>query len=1686
MKRKGRQPAKPHTETKQSSPPASYSKQLIAHVIHELSELSDMETALSPLPPSPDRHSVEMSSSSEESEDGTRAYDSDSSLGDLAEMIMGDKTEPGESPTSPSNTVIDTLNCKEENDLQTTENGVANNFASQDGKREFEQVESEEAMKSAVHVPGDCEEFENQTSKDPGKKNGSSDLGETDLRQGLTNLKTKAGGGAAVDDKVIESENRVSLSEKSINTCFGEISANGEMGSSVPSSEQQITENGAVIDGMEINSKDSKLSRQTKDGNSDCKRAKGLKSVTKSSEVSGRDEDISANGETKLVEFTRETRKRLVDHAVVEEAKIENTNIDESMKNAATLVNGEMEHSQPLTQLAKLTPVNEHFDRKKTESENIKDCLQNVRLANCGEMACEELLAENGSLPNSAKSNTESGVTKQNVESKQDTVVSELEKSPSAGRKTSRLTNANKRDGASQSVETTCKLKVTEVGLSSSPKRNEKRVATSPTSRVMTRSRTKAMRLSASSGDESASENWTGNDSNSSPGCVSDVSHHELERNGVDRNTKNSKSDDGCIDVRVSVKRQTQGINAELFCHEVSNTGCPVQTEESIPSFVENVSEKDLTVSFADGNENHKLVNGDEEQESENENVVCSAKPTEKANNYVEPISRDSDDFAVKSVNDLQKTAKTMDEQISSQANDFPGVRETWTQSKEALMETKERCLEQNSNGDNKFVESFEDDTDHLKLDFAPSLRATPSVYETRTVLNPETERNSSASYNANDIIEEPARNVDEIEFTSIDTGGMEDGKLAANTHSDKADFTCSLVAKTTSSVCSEIKGDKAKLSVDTFSPNLSTSKGEESNCNDQDFKLHQENEIPEFSLSTADTTPLSETAPMSVEEERKPGKLNDSDPKRIISSKFVESKGVVNYGACEMFDDSRVVLPTVLSSIPESLEESDRNRNSTEDNNFVPPLKNVDTLEINPGNTNDGDNKVDLAKSFNVVLDAVTARSISLVDKDENECCEDRNFVSAEEIENASALNPDDFTNTETAEFSNETSVFPVEHSSNQEEKSVTTCSDAEISFSSSEASEHFSPKYIPVSISNAEERTSVSCILQEERVVKTNEASKSCVSESSTFHERKTCYRVETFAESGELDSTSSLRVNTENTEGENHCPSVHVKNNLENMSVKGSLQDSLTAHAAILELEERIGNHFLTLSPLPPSPSPSDEESPAFEDLSFGDLPPLSPLPPSPRSLIDEISLFSPELTSTVTNQTRIDRRELGSVSKTSSPPQSGNVFLNDTNMPQKSVKRKASTEDVSVGIKKADSRGTKSVFTCSSDMAASGEKSTLKRSLQERCSQSANDCIHASQCKKIRTKQNSKLSEEGTLPPDVPPGTRSRNNSNFDSSMLDRKASNIWTCDAPKTEKAVNVGKTLRPMMPRRCSNVASKTGLTTVRQGTNTGTDGASVMVEQCSNISSSTGPMKGQPTKVAPKTGPTLFREATDIGTNCRPIMGQQCSNIVSGTGPMKGQPAKTETTSCEPMLGKQSSNISANTDSMVVGQSAQLNNTHSEQTDVDNPTEGQISKYRPLPVRYKAIAEVKYARKCLNRLYEDSVEVKVVVERLGAKRCISSCTPLSSAIINFLKTREDDLMPVIQDKLDKKQELQEWKPVLTGFEERLLQVITQLTGSYPMFGNFVSQLVNLCCRGLMSGNYNASGDSFRGALSLW
>lgn len=146
-------------------------------------------------------------------------------------------------------------------------------------------------------------------------------------------------------------------------------------------------------------------------------------------------------------------------------------------------------------------------------------------------------------------------------------------------------------------------------------------------------------------------------------------------------------------------------------------------------------------------------------------------------------------------------------------------------------------------------------------------------------------------------------------------------------------------------------------------------------------------------------------------------------------------------------------------------------------------------------------------------------------------------------------------------------------------------------------------------------------------------------------------------------------------------------------------------------------------------------------------------------------------------------------------------------------------------------------------------------------------------------------------------------------------------------------------------------------------------------------------------------------------------------------------------------------------------------------------------SKCNRLSVRPSHMPEVKYVFRCLSRVDEDNVELHVLVERLTTKRCISSSTPVASAIVHFLKEREDCLMPQILDQLEQFQcndNLKSWKPVHSGFESRLLEVVTLLTRN-ALFGNLIPQLVTLCSRSLMATCCSSNGDEAKkGDLSLW
>ena len=155
----------------------------------------------------------------------------------------------------------------------------------------------------------------------------------------------------------------------------------------------------------------------------------------------------------------------------------------------------------------------------------------------------------------------------------------------------------------------------------------------------------------------------------------------------------------------------------------------------------------------------------------------------------------------------------------------------------------------------------------------------------------------------------------------------------------------------------------------------------------------------------------------------------------------------------------------------------------------------------------------------------------------------------------------------------------------------------------------------------------------------------------------------------------------------------------------------------------------------------------------------------------------------------------------------------------------------------------------------------------------------------------------------------------------------------------------------------------------------------------------------------------------------------------------------------------------------------------------ITNTAEPKDSKYRPLSTRPKYQSEYKYVEKCLVRLRNDNVRVSVVVERLTSDKCLSSCTIFTSAVVQFLKKREDDLMPEILNQLEAIQpdaDSVEWNPVESDFEARLLELLTQLRDSETIFGNAFSQMVTLCSRSLITTCCHSRGDNLKGTLSLW
>ena len=416
-------------------------------------------------------------------------------------------------------------------------------------------------------------------------------------------------------------------------------------------------------------------------------------------------------------------------------------------------------------------------------------------------------------------------------------------------------------------------------------------------------------------------------------------------------------------------------------------------------------------------------------------------------------------------------------------------------------------------------------------------------------------------------------------------------------------------------------------------------------------------------------------------------------------------------------------------------------------------------------------------------------------------------------------------------------------------------------------------------------------------------------------------------------------------------------------EQANIHSEVIDDLSINILMDNLGVALGDQFRTLSPLPPSPRPSVEEmcrvSPV-EDL-IGDFPPLSPLPPSPCSLEEK---SSPKPSTSVADFCKPTQKYVSNATNISTSTQHQQLTSSYTELVTKSIRRisrinQAENITKTCNLDLLQKNETIKGKTEMSKPVYLKERKSLKRLIQRTTSESSgNDVNSGSQSKKIRTV----------------------NQTQETSSVL---------------------------------QGLEAQTSMTT------------STNKEGIMAIDTNEGPMLAN-------TFEQLSRSLTE---------------------------------------NKHSVPKTANA------------------KNITNTAEPKDSKYRPLSTRPKYQSEYKYVEKCLVRLRNDNVRISVVVERLTSAKCLSSCTIFTSAVVQFLKKREDDLMPEILNQLEAIQpdgDSVEWNPVESGFESRLLELLTQLRDSETIFGNVFSQIITLCSRSLITTCCHSRGDNSKGTLSLW
>ena len=1215
------------------------------------------------------------------------------------------------------------------------------------------------------------------------------------------------------------------------------------------------------------------------------------------------------------------------DDSLVGDEDFDNKCSKDFVKNNGKADDGKTEPEESLTEQTSIVSVDTPVDDEEIEIKNFKDSAKNSSNANNRHTENEEPLAEKtpdklrGS-ENIPLSNCEVKCDSDN-ETLDDKNILEQGEAVHLMGKNSHDTERRFSDNARVdkiNTEASKTVKSSNTSEFSSPLRKGKRRMTSPKPRVMTRSRTKAMKLSSSSEADSASEKETRSDLISSRDT-------ELGSNGVPRKVKKLQVDDSENKPRkVECDQQVQSSDAEGVSHRntgefgypedsISNSHVNITNENNSNAFSEEVDR--VVINSDNQNENNKVGKLDAENEqklsssseSGNESSVPVSMLTEPRDNFGEISSsdhsiHDNDSVKARPINDVKNdVTNIIDEQTSSPGKNDSIGRENILQNKETVSEQKEATLEENNN---EILELFEDVPDQLEIVSAPVLDANSSdktelpLRETRDVCSSTTERKTadvsvSISYQCDEnSLPEQMCSLSETEV-KIDSESCEvfdRGLLNSSVKSTKYENTGV-----------RMLSGESDVNRDLTTPTATTARSSPEKCRDEGSE-HSNLQLPKAfgthsssmangEAPTVDSSTMADDLDIVKYKDRNSGDSDLDTREDVPSNSFLPETPVVGSSAVKV-DDDRDVIMASSSASTRSLAEKCKDGSSEESNL------------------------------------ALTEYAISLHTSDylAKGCSFKEAAAELSDVENSISQEG-------TFEIETEHSINHEENTCNDFEGDVLCVTSQEVEHPSSfkgKRKHSIVKGSIPTFRAVIDEPVSSSCFLEAESALDENEPFQPSLS-------------------SDKADTLASTPVNLVQ-------------------------QDSLPIQALMKNLRDLIGDQFHTLSPLPPSPNPSDDEDETspIGDLSIGDFPPLSPLPPSPCSLAGEVCPASPSSTSDYNKQTQKGPSNTTAVSRTSHSPKECHATVNYTEFSSKNVKRTLLVGDTSCDVRRRDDRDSlvknRSAGSIMSTFRSTpaGESKSLKRSLQQPVSEAAKDRNLVSQCKKMKTQLNVNQRQESTA-----------------------------LCKGGKTSSSV--------------------------------------ISVTSHGNVGS------GEP---------MMAKQPANSGTSDKPVRAKQLK-----------QPTK---------------NIGAN----EAGMNANISTKTAKRKDC---------KYRSLSVRPKSQSEKNYAYKCLTRLYEDSVELSVVVQRFSTTKSISSCTPLTSAIVQFLKAREDDMMPLILDQLEQYQsdeELQVWKPVKSGFETRLVEVVTQLSRGNEKFGNLIPQLVALCSRSLITACHSSTDGDIKGALSLW